>query len=603
MSVSAQLGGVMPRQHRIDLDIVKAIAIIAVVFYHIGWLDTGYLGVDVFFAINGFLIIPSLVKQISENTFKYPAFLLKRIMRLWPLVLLGSALCLLMGYWCMLPDDYENLSQSVIASDFLSQNVLSAITTRNYWDSSNEYKPLMHFWYVGILAELYVVLPLILMCVRLATKRIRVDFTKIAFLTLSALAVGSFVLYLLPNISNGSRFYYLPFRLWELIAGGLIGLACANQKKSTQEILGKVAFVGIILVLCGSLYLSRAGDGINAVSGQVANTLVVPQNVLLILSVLFTCVLLDNPVKIRKTKISSTFSFVGAMSFSIFVWHQILLAFYRYLYGNNMTGIFVVGLWIATIVLSVVTYYTIEQKVKANRKNFVVCCASLVAICIPAGLVYVNAGVVRDVPELGLYVSETHRGQFAEYCDRVYSYNVDFPENDKINVLVAGVSFGRDFANILLESEWAQKMNLSYIYVHDEKYATRYADCDYFFTFNNKNDLPSYIWDNLNPEAKVYGVGTKNYGDCNGVIYNRRKAANYLEQTMAINPNFYLVNEEWKQAWGEGAYIDLLKLSEADNGEIRVFTDDKKLISQDCRHLTQAGAKWFAETINWSEIF
>ena len=417
----------MPRQHRIDLDIVKAIAIIAVVFYHIGWLDTGYLGVDVFFAINGFLIIPSLVKQISENTFKYPAFLLKRIMRLWPLVLLGSALCLLMGYWCMLPDDYENLSQSVIASDFLSQNVLSAITTRNYWDTSNEYKPLMHFWYVGILAELYVVLPLILMCVRLATKRIRVDFTKIAILTLSALAVASFVLYLLPNISNGSRFYYLPFRLWELIAGGLIGLACANQKKPTQEIWGNVAFVGIILALCGSLYLSKEGDNIHSVSGLVTNTIVVPQNFLLILSVLFTCILLDNPVKIRETKISSTFSFVGAMSFSIFVWHQILLAFYRYLYGNNMTIVFVVGLWIATILLSIITYYAIEQKVEANWKNFAVCCVSLVAICIPAGLVYVNAGVVRNVPELGVYVGETHRGQFAEYCDRVYSYDVDFP--------------------------------------------------------------------------------------------------------------------------------------------------------------------------------
>ena len=72
------------RPHRVDLDILKAISIIAVVFYHIGWLDTGYLGVDVFFAINGFLIVPSLVKQIVSGTFNYPTFLLKRIMRLWP---------------------------------------------------------------------------------------------------------------------------------------------------------------------------------------------------------------------------------------------------------------------------------------------------------------------------------------------------------------------------------------------------------------------------------------------------------------------------------------------------------------------------------------
>ncbi len=137
--------------YRPDLDIVKAISIIAVVFYHIGWLETGYLGVDVFFAINGFLIVPSLVEKIASGSFSYTSFLLKRIIRLWPLVLLAAAVCLIVGYVGMLPDDYENLSQSVIASNFMSQNILSAITTKNYWDVSNEFKPLMHFWYIGIL--------------------------------------------------------------------------------------------------------------------------------------------------------------------------------------------------------------------------------------------------------------------------------------------------------------------------------------------------------------------------------------------------------------------------------------------------------------------
>jgi peptidoglycan/LPS O-acetylase OafA/YrhL len=310
--------------YRIDLDIIKAISIIAVVFYHVGWLDTGYLGVDIFFAINGFLIIPSLIKHISEGSFSYPKFLLKRIMRLWPLVLLAGIVCLVVGYVAgMLPDDYENLSQSVVASDFMSQNVLSAITTKNYWDTSNEYKPLMHFWYVGILVELYVVLPLILLLVKSITKKVKANFARISFIALLVLAFVSFVLYLSPSTSIGDRFYLLPYRLWELILGGLVGLVAKRVEKNSNNILGYAAIVVLILILSASLYLPHEANEINAVSGRAMKTMLVPQNVLLILSVLLTCILLDKPIKIRKTKIGDIFTMIGKMSFSIFVWHQI----------------------------------------------------------------------------------------------------------------------------------------------------------------------------------------------------------------------------------------------------------------------------------------
>mgnify|MGYP000822172057 FL=1 len=120
--------------YRFDLDILKGFCILAVFFYHVGWLQTGYLGVDVFFVINGFLIVPNLLLQTRNRDFSYLEYVMKRVMRLWPLTLLASALVLLIGIWGMLPDDFENLSQAVIASNLFSENILSAITTRNYWD-------------------------------------------------------------------------------------------------------------------------------------------------------------------------------------------------------------------------------------------------------------------------------------------------------------------------------------------------------------------------------------------------------------------------------------------------------------------------------------
>ena len=119
--------------YRKDIDAIKGICIIAVVLYHMGFLKSGYLGVDAFFVINGYFIIPILLKKISEYDFSYLSFIKKRLNRLLPLVTIVSLVALLLGYFLMLPDDYENLAQSVIASNMMSENVLSAFTTKNYW--------------------------------------------------------------------------------------------------------------------------------------------------------------------------------------------------------------------------------------------------------------------------------------------------------------------------------------------------------------------------------------------------------------------------------------------------------------------------------------
>ena len=142
---------------RKDLDTLKAIAIIAVILYHLGVSPYGYLGVDLFFVINGFLITESLLRNAEAGTVSYGGFIVKRFCRLYPLVILSSLLSMLLGAISMLPDNYENVAMSVVASNLFSNNILAAITTKNYWDVVNNYKPLMHMWYLGILAEFYMI--------------------------------------------------------------------------------------------------------------------------------------------------------------------------------------------------------------------------------------------------------------------------------------------------------------------------------------------------------------------------------------------------------------------------------------------------------------
>ena len=152
-------------QYRNDLDVLKGIAIIAVVLFHLGIIKSGYLGVDMFLVINGFLIVPSICKKVLAGEFSYITFMKTRLLRLWPMVVLLSFLCLAVGYIGMLPDDYENLGESVVASNFFSENILLSITTKDYWNVSNDYNPLMHLWYVGVIFEFYLLYPLVIMAV------------------------------------------------------------------------------------------------------------------------------------------------------------------------------------------------------------------------------------------------------------------------------------------------------------------------------------------------------------------------------------------------------------------------------------------------------
>ena len=217
--------------YRQDLDALKGIAIIAVFLFHLGLLKSGYLGVDAFFVINGFLVIPSIVKKIGNKDFSFFSFLEKRVVRLLPLIVLASFLSLVLGVILMLPDDLENLSQSVVASNVMSQNILSAITTKNYWAVSNDFKPLMHLWYVGVLFEFYIIFPLLMLVANKIANLFKFDGMKWMIYTLLLAVVVSLIMYLNPNVSIGNRFYFIQYRFFELCTGGVIGLIVSKLNR------------------------------------------------------------------------------------------------------------------------------------------------------------------------------------------------------------------------------------------------------------------------------------------------------------------------------------------------------------------------------------
>lgn len=552
--------------YRQDLDALKGIAIIAVVLFHMGLLNSGYLGVDAFFVINGFLVIPSVIRKIASLEFTFFDFIEKRIVRLLPLIVLASATSLMFGYFLMLPDHYENLSQSVIAGNLMSENILSAITTKNYWDVVNEYKPLMHLWYVGILFEFYIFLPILMMFINGIAKKLKQDGQKWMVITLNSLCVISFLLYILPWGTAGDKFYYLPYRFFELATGGLIALYISKTEWEGQKLskLQNVSTVGLTLVICCSLYnvLTNNVDSEGVVIGKElskSNGLPFPSTLALLLTVFFTNIVVACKNGGSQLLKSCTLAWLGKMSYSIFIWHQVLLAFFRYSISYEMDAVTIIAFLVVTMLVSVISYYLIEKKTTTSHFSFVSWCVAALLVMIPSSYLYIHAGVVRGIPELDVKKGTEHRGMFGEYCDRAYKYK-EFPkESDgKPNVLVANVSFGRDFANILLESEYSDSINLVYLYVWSNDNAEDLVKrSDYIFTFTAKDKLPDFVWESKKKDCKVVGISTKNYGSCNGIIYKNRGSEDYYSQVAQINPGYKELNLEWKKQWGDD-YVDLL---------------------------------------------
>ena len=183
------------RSYRHDLDVLKGLAIIAVVLYHAGWCKSGYLGVDVFLVLNGYFVVPQIITQIEEQRFHYFSFLEKKIFRLLPLVLVVCGLSMATGYWGMLPNDFRYLSEETIASSLFVNNILQSITTQNYW-AAIYHKVLMHTWFLGVLMQFYILFPLLMMLLK------RRMPTWLLVLTLLSL-----LLYLLPIDSFGNKYY------------------------------------------------------------------------------------------------------------------------------------------------------------------------------------------------------------------------------------------------------------------------------------------------------------------------------------------------------------------------------------------------------------
>ena len=574
--------------YRYDLDLLKGLAIIAVVLYHVGWCKSGYLGVDLFLVLNGYLVVPQVIRQIDEGRFRYWTFIEKKIFRLLPLVLIVSILSLAIGYWGMLPNDLRFLSEEAVAASTFMNNVLQAITTQNYWAAIYQ-KVLMHTWFLGVLFQFYVVFPLLMLLMR-----------RRMMMTLIVLTFLSILLYQLPVDSIGNKYYLLPYRFFEIAIGGLVAIRAPRVSTSMKYF----SVVGLFLMIFfGTFTIGERAMPYNLVGGT--NTIresFLPREVMVILTVSFALMSYfqsrtDNRLTAFACK-SKILAPIGRMSLSIFLWHQPLFAFYRYFFADEISPSISVCLIGLALLLSVFTYYIIERRITINKTSRVCLILSFLIVNAFALWIYQKGGIVRDVPELDIREGETDPMVFEHYTDRICQYDHEFSQdNSKKKILVIGNSFARDFANILLESPLRDSIQLSYHYGIEDCPLSRVRQSDRIFFFGWRHEVPEVVWQNLRAGSEIWGIGTKNHGTSNGIFYKNRHRPDYYAQKTTLRKDFFSVNRLLNEEW-HGNFIDLLSLSLQSDSTVLVFTSSDKFITYDGRHLTPTGARYYARLLS-----
>ncbi|MDB2320694.1 acyltransferase [Amylibacter sp.] len=581
--------------YRPEVDGLRAIAVILVIFFHAGYENFryGFVGVDMFFVISGYVISRTVLYQIDNKTFSIFDFYNRRARRILPLVLSVIITFSVVFYKILLPWEYENFAAETIATISFSNNIYHYITSANYWGVESDFKALIHTWSLAIEEQYYFLFPFFMLAFA-HTKKYRILY--ITLITLSSLI--AMVIYVHYNYMGS--FFLLPFRAWEIFFGAAIALI--ENTKIRNSLINILLITSIFLIVLT----------ISPQTGFISHEL------RLIGVVIGTGTLIFGLSKksILKNLISSnTIKYIGTLSFSLYMWHQPIFVFGRL---NSLTKPLpneYLILIIITLILSILSKHVIEDSFR--NKKFVSDKIFYVGLTITT--VFVTAVSYQIFATGGLpnrwsskiTVSENGRNANVRFNNSVNDtyFLKEFPDNGKSNILVLGNSFARDFLNVLNSGAKYQNNNISYYYetpiCNSEDLNTlalklpenHLNNADYIIFASSEYMLDCSTDDlkrltNLN-DIIVLILGTKSFGYSTYANITQLPKDN-LGKSLKTPANILEINKSLAEKIGLENFIDIQSLSLNDEGNIIVFDPTGNLVSFDTRHLTKAGAEHLA---------
>ena len=360
-------------KYRPDIDGLRAIAVIAVVFFHAfpGWMHGGFIGVDVFFVLSGYLISTIIFENLDQGTFNFSEFYARRIKRIFPGLIIVLIACFIFAWFGLLSDEFKQLGKHIVAgSGFVSNLVLW--NEAGYFDNSADTKPLLHLWSLGIEEQFYIVWPLLLW---FAWKH------KFNLLTITiVVAITSFILNTKGVKQDMVATFYSPqTRFWELLSGSLLAWVSLYKKNAFSEVKHKVDVwlsriiysekqeadgktLANVLASIGLLLLAYGFWRINKNLPFPGTWALIPVIATILLLAAGPHTWINR--KLLSNKVAVWF---GLISFPLYLWHWPLLSFARILTNETPSYEFRVAVILISILLAWLTYRVVEVPIRASR--------------------------------------------------------------------------------------------------------------------------------------------------------------------------------------------------------------------------------------------
>ena len=331
-----------PSHYRADIDGLRALAVMAVIGFH-AFPETvrgGFIGVDVFFVISGYLISQLLLRDLQDGTFSLTGFYARRIQRIFPALLLVLAACYLFGWFTLFTDEFAQLGKHIAGgAGFASNLVLWGES--GYFDKASELKPLMHLWSLGIEEQFYIVWPILLWAAwrwKLGTDRV-----------LLVLAAASFAVNIWLRADMATDFYAPFTRFWELLLGAALATTTLQQKEARSYLL--LSLIGVALLVTGMIIIraSEPYPGLLAAVPTVGTALLIAGG---------------SGNWINRLLGWRGLAAIGRISYPLYLWHWPLLSFSYIIASEALSTQWRWAMIAATFVLAYGTYVLVERPLR-----------------------------------------------------------------------------------------------------------------------------------------------------------------------------------------------------------------------------------------------
>ena len=611
-------------QYRKEIDGLRTLAILPVIFFHAGFdfFSGGYIGVDIFFVISGYLITSIILREKEAGTFSIAHFYERRIRRIFPALFFVMLCCLPFAYFTMLPGTLIEFGESLIATSSFTSNILFWLRT-GYFETSAELKPLLHTWSLSVEEQYYLIFPLFIMLFWKTGRRVILPILALGFIISIGMAEWGW------RNHSSANFFLTPSRIWELLTGVFVAFYLFYKNDSANK--PYLALIGLITVLLTIVFFDQSTP-----FPSLYTLIPVLGTALIILyarSDNLTGKILSLPIMVG----------IGLISYSAYLWHQPLFAFTRIMYQPDLSGVIYIGLSALTLLLAYLTWRFVENPIRFNKnitrgKVFAGGTLATLVMILLGGIILLTDGFKTRYPAEDQYLISLSPARAQAYVTSTYRKyaNKNFKTGGKPKILVIGDSYSQDFSNALYEAGIIENIQLSthyiasrcgVVYAYDTESVLKHIapndhkQCKIDGWFESKSlqarlkqadhvfiaaswspweidALPRTI-ENIKSatEAKLTIVGRKNFGHINIMKLLKRSAEERKTLRLDTTEEHLSVNDKMKEIIPRDMFLDQHQMICGESDTCPTFTPDGKLISYDGGHLTQEGAVYVGELL------